>query len=125
MLKVTLDRDDGIATLEPDRAITREDVQRAAHVIDPYIEEHGDLNGLLIQVASFPGWASFASLLHHLRFVRDHHRHIRRVALVTDSGVVNAAETLGSHLVAAQVKTFPAAAVGEARQWLQNTDEAV
>ncbi|TBW51253.1 STAS/SEC14 domain-containing protein [Marinobacter halodurans] len=122
MLKVTLDRDGGIAILEPDRALTREDFQYAANVIDPYIEAHDALKGLLVHVDTFPGWASFASMLHHLRFIRDHHRHIRRVALVTDSGVVNAAETLGSHLVAAAIRTFPADAMGEARRWLLAPD---
>lgn len=124
MLKTTLDHDNGIALLEPDQALTRDDFERAAALIDPYIEEHGVLNGLIIHVASFPGWASFASLLTHLRFVRDHHRKVRRVALVTDSGVMNAAETIGSHLVAAEIRTFGFDELSAARQWIVETPAA-
>lgn len=124
MLKAMMEREDGIAVLEPDHALSAEDFAQAAALIDPYIEEHGYLNGLIIHVDSFPGWASFASLLTHLRFVREHHRKIRRVALVTDSTVMNAAETIGSHLVAAEVRTFGFDELSAARQWILDQDQA-
>ncbi|WP_111497217.1 MULTISPECIES: STAS/SEC14 domain-containing protein [Marinobacter] len=124
MLKVKLEREAGIAVLEPEGALTPEDFQYAAQVIDPYIEENGPLPGLLVHVRSFPGWASLASMLSHLRFVRDHHRQVRRVALVTDSGVLNAAETLGSHFLAAEIRTFGYDEMEQARAWLLAADRA-
>lgn len=39
----------------------------------------------MIQAGSFPGWESFAALVSHMRFVRDHHRSIGKVAAVSDS----------------------------------------
>ena len=46
----------------------------------------------------------------HLRFLRDHHKHIKKVAgrLVTDSPFGDAAEHIASHFVAAEIKHFPA-----------------
>ena len=41
----------------------------------------GKLTGLLIEARSFPGWDSFGALIQHLKFLRDHHRKIDRVAV--------------------------------------------
>lgn len=125
MLNVKLDRDEGIAVLEPEGALTEEDFAYAVGVIDPHIQEIGPLEGIIIHVDSFPGWASFASLVHHLKFVREHHRKVRRVALVTDSAIVNAAETIGSHLVEAEVRKFPFDQEEQARQWILGRETAV
>lgn len=118
MLNVKLDREEGIAVLEPEGALTEDDFAYAVGVIDPYIEDVGPLKGLIIHVGSFPGWASFASMLTHLKFVREHHRKVRRVALVTDSPIVNAAETIGSHLVEAEVRKFAFDEFHRAQQWI-------
>ena len=45
----------------------------------------------------------------HLRFVRDHHKRVRKIAVVTDSKLGSVAEHLASHFVAAQIKQgYPA-----------------
>ena len=56
-----------------------------AKTVDAHIEEKGDLAGLIIEVASFPGWESLGAMASHFRFVRDHHKHIKKVGVVTDS----------------------------------------
>ena len=76
MLNVSLDRLEGIAVLEPQGELTQEDFVAASDKIDPYIEKHGELNGLLISTESFPGWNSFGALISHLRFIKDHHQDI-------------------------------------------------
>lgn len=124
MLNVKLDREEGIVVLEPEGALTEEDFAYAVGVIDPHIEQIGPLKGIIVHVGSFPGWASFASLLNHLKFVREHHRKVRRVALVTDSAIVNAAETIGSHLVEAEVRKFPFDQLERARRWILGRESA-
>jgi stage II sporulation SpoAA-like protein len=54
----------------------------------------------------------------HFRFVRDHHKRIRKVALVTDSPVGDVAEHLASHFVSAKVRHFPGGQLDQARQWI-------
>lgn len=39
----------------------------------------------MIDIPSFPGWGSFGAFVSHLKFVIDHHRHIERIAVVTDN----------------------------------------
>ena len=55
-------------------------------------------------------------MIAHLRFVRDHHRHIKKIALVTDSAVGDVAEHLVSHFVSAEIRHFPANALDTAKQ---------
>ncbi len=118
MLSVKFDEANGIAILEPDGALSKGDFELAAKIIDPYINKTGRLNGLIIHTKSFPGWDSFAALSSHLRFVKDHHRKISRVAISTDSVVGNFAEAVASHFVNAEIKLFSFQELEPARNWV-------
>jgi hypothetical protein len=76
------------------------------------------LNGLIIHTKSFPGWDSFAALLSHFRFVKEHHKKVSRVALSTDSALGTFAETVASHFVSAQIKLFSYLEFEQARNWV-------
>lgn len=76
----------GILIISPQGPLQQSDFEAVAQEIDPYIEAKGGLRGLLVQAESFPGWADFAALLAHFKFVKNHHQHIEKVAAVTDSG---------------------------------------
>ncbi len=118
MLSVEIDEINYIAILEPDGPLSKNDFIQAAKVIDPYIEDNGHLNGLIIHTESFPGWESFAALSSHLKFVQEHHKKISRVALSTDSVVGNFAEAIASHFVNAEIKLFSYQALEEAKAWV-------
>jgi hypothetical protein len=119
MIKHELLRERGILLLKPDGALRAEDFTALAGTVDPYLEQHGELKGLMIEAPSFPGWDSFAALLSHLRFVRDHHRRIRRVAVVSDSTFLTVAPKIASHFVSAQLRTFDAADRAAAIAWIE------
>ena len=118
MLNIELDQSTGIAILEPQGALAQSDFESAAQSIDPFIEEVGQLKGLIIHVQDFPGWDSFGALASHLKFVKEHHREIGRIAFVTDSPIGNLAEKIASHFVAAKVKHFPFVELAAARDWV-------
>ena len=118
MLTVKLDQEDGIAILEPNGALTKSDFESAAKAIDPAIEKSGKLNGIIIHVKSFPGWDSFAALITHLKFIKDHHQKVTHVAFVTDSPIGNIAEKLGNHFVEAEVKEFAFNELEQAHNWV-------
>lgn len=116
-MNIRLDEKAGLAVFEPDGALSAADFQAAADAIDPFIEAHGRLRGLVIRTRTFPGWDSLAGFVGHLRFVRDHHKRLERVALVTDSPLGDLAEKLGDHFVVAEVKHFPFADFEAATAW--------
>jgi len=93
MLSVQVDEAKGVAILEPEGALSKDDFARAAKAIDPHI--------------------SFGALASHLKFVRGHHRKIRRVAPCTDSAIGKVAPRVARHFVAAELELAKAWAAGE------------
>lgn len=120
MLTVILDRENGIALLEPHGALDQSDFENAASLIDPFIEEAGPLNGLIIRTEKFPGWDSFGALVSHLQFVKSHHHEIGKVAFVTDSALGNMAEHVGKHFISAEIKHFDFQALEAATAWISD-----
>jgi hypothetical protein len=118
MLHSEILTDQAVLVLTPAGPLTAADFTRLAAMVDPYIEQHGKLKGLLIHASSFPGWDDFAALASHLRFVRDHHRKIERIAAVTDSGVLSVVPRIANHFIAAEVRHFDYADREAALRWL-------
>lgn len=118
MIDYHLDPATAVLTIRPESALAKSDFTELTRVVDPQIDEHGDLNGLIIEAPTFPGWASFGALVTHLRFVRDHHKHVKKIAVVTDSHLGDVAEHLASHFVSAEIRHFPAGDIGAARDWI-------
>jgi hypothetical protein len=109
-----------IAVISPDGALEEADFRRLSEEIDPYIASNGRLTGLMIRVRSFPGWSSFGALISHLRFVRDHHRKIGRIAALTDDQLLKIMPSIASHFVAAEIRQFPSDQEAQALAWLQD-----
>jgi SpoIIAA-like len=118
MIEYELDTEHSILLVRPQSALDKNDFVELAKAVDPQIEANGDLAGLIIAAPSFPGWDSFGAMVTHFRFVRDHQKHIKKVAVVTDSHLADVAEHLGSHFVSAEIQHFPAGGIEQARQWI-------
>jgi hypothetical protein len=92
--------------LEPEGPLRREDFDALALSVDPWIEVHGELRGVVVHARGFPGWENVGGFLRHLRFVRDHHRKIGRIALAAGGRLAEWAPRLAEHFVHAEVKAF-------------------
>jgi hypothetical protein len=119
MIKFELLEDAGLLIVEPRDALTAEDFRMVSRTVDPYIAKNGKLIGLLIDAPSFPGWESFGALVEHLKFARDHHRKIDRVAAVTDSKILTIAPKIAQHFAHPEFKIFRSGERGNALAWLQ------
>lgn len=108
----------GILHLHPKGALQKEDFAQLGRTVDPYIEKQGDLTGIILDVAKFPGWDSLGAMAAHIRFVRDHHKRVKKIAVVTDAKLGDMAEKFASHFVAATIKHFPAGQTQAAEQWI-------
>src|SRR5262249_55191540 len=71
----------GVLVVEPVRPLRAEDFDALAMTVDPWLEAHGDLRGVVVHGREFPGWENLGAFFRHIRFVRDHHRLIRRIAV--------------------------------------------
>lgn len=119
MITINLDKQTGILTLQPSGPLAVEDFKQVAAAVDPFVEAHGKLKALIIEAAHFPGWENFGAAAQHLQFIRDHHKDVAKIAIVTDSPLGSIAEHFGSHFIAAEVRHFPAAQAAAARAWAQ------
>ena len=118
MLHIKIDEKTKIAYVEPESELTKNDFAFAASIIDSFLEEAGKLNGIIIHVKSFPGWESFGAMIKHFKFVKDHHRKVARVALVTDCLLGSFAEHVANHFVSAEIKHFAFNEFESAQKWI-------
>jgi hypothetical protein len=119
MIRAQLLRDQGVLIVSPVGRLQSTDFDRLRLLADPYIEEHGGLNGLLIDAESFPGWEDFSSMLSHIQFVRNYQEKIKRVAAVTDNGFLAILPAVGEYFVSAEVRHFEYQERDAALSWLQ------
>ena len=119
MIEFELLRDAGVLSIAPKGALSADDFPEVSRTVDPYISENGKLTGLLIEATSFPGWENFGALIGHIRFVRDHHRKIERVAAVTDSTILTIAPKIAEHFAHPEFKVFRSGERANALAWLQ------
>jgi hypothetical protein len=118
MIDYTLDTSRSILIVRPKGAFEEGDFDRLAQAVDPFIEKTGCLAGIIVDAPAFPGWKTFGALANHSRFVREHGRHIKKVALVTDSTLGNVAEHLASDFASAEIRPFGASEFASAREWI-------
>jgi anti-anti-sigma regulatory factor len=112
--------DTGILVLKPNGPLRDEDFTALRQKLDPWLEEGGELKGLLIDAPDFPGWEDVDGLLSHLRFVREHHRVIPRVAFVSNSRVFKALPKVARHFVEAEIRFFEIGEAVEAVDWIKS-----
>jgi hypothetical protein len=119
MIDYELLKAEGILILRPQGRLEAADFEKVAHEIDPWIEANGKFHGLMIDAAAFPGWKDFAALVAHLRFIREHHKKIERIAVVSDSSFLAVAPKIASHFVQADLRHFSDSQREEALAWLR------
>ncbi len=116
MIKISVQNN--YCLVEPQGPLTADDFAEIARQVDPVIEREGELDGLIIKTREFPGWESFGDAVEHFRFVKSHHKHIEKVALVTDAKVAEIFPKIANHFVKAQVKHFEYDEFDGAVEWI-------
>jgi hypothetical protein len=114
----------GVLVLEPTGPLRAEDFDALALVVDPWIEAHGELHGLVIHMREFPGWENLGSFLQHMRFVREHHRKVDRVALAADGMFAELLPSIGELFIHAEIKHFDYDELERAIAWAGEVEGA-
>ena len=107
----------GVLVVEVKQALTAQDFDALALAVDPWIEAHGDLQGVVIHAHAFPGWENLGGLIRHVQFVGDHHRRVKRIALAVDGKLAGLASRIAEHFVRAEVRLFPSDQLDGAIAW--------
>ncbi|TWT98758.1 SpoIIAA family protein [Neorhodopirellula pilleata] len=119
MLKHTLLTGEGILILEPSDALEAADFEAMIHDIDPYLAEHESLAGVMIFAKAFPGWLNLEAAISHLQLIKNYHQNIKRLAIVSDNGLLTALPKFAAHMVHPDVKHFSESEYEDALSWLK------
>lgn len=119
MISHTLLRDEGVLLVSPKAPLEASDFQELAGDVDPYIAEHGSLQGLMVVAERFPGWRNLAGLKSHVRFVRSHFAKVKKIAAVTDSKWLSIFPRFVARLFTPKVRYFCHADRETALAWLR------
>ena len=116
MIKITLFSN--YCLIEPQGPLTKGDFATIASRIDPIIDNDGPLDGLIVKTREFPGWEGLGDVIAHFRFVKNHHRLIKKIALVTDAKIAEIFPVIVDHFVTAEVRHFDFDDFDEAIDWI-------
>jgi len=121
-LDFDLDEHKGTLTVEIKGPLTSDNFVLMSHTVDKWLEKNNKLNGLIIHGKKFPGWEDLGSFISHITFVHDHHRLIKKVALVIDGELPALVSKLAVHFMEAQIKQFPFDQIQAAKNWAGQSD---
>lgn len=109
--------DPGVLIVNLQGPLSVNDFDTIGSLVDPWIESHGKLNGIVIRTKSFPGWENLGGIIRHIQFVQEHHKKVHHVALCSDNKLTELMPHLASHFVKAEIKHFGEDQFEEAVKW--------
>ncbi len=121
---VRLEPESGVVVIEVAAPLRVADFDALAATVDAWLSGHDALLGIVVHARAIPGWENLGALLRHLRFVRDHHRQVRRVALAVDGPLADLAPAVADHFVQAQLRHFGHDELEAAIAWAAGRDGA-
>lgn len=107
----------GVLVVEVSEPLRAPDFDALAATADAWLATHDALPGVVLHARTVPGWENVTGLLRHVRFVRDHHRAVRRVAVASDSRVADVLPRLADHFVKAELRHFGYGELDDAVAW--------
>jgi len=109
---------EGILILEPLSPLEAADFEAVAHEIDPYLAEHDTLAGVMVFAKAFPGWLNLEAAIAHLQLIASYHQKIKKLAVVSDNGLLAELPKIVAQLVHPEVKHFSESEYEDALSWL-------
>ena len=119
MIDVEVLRDRSIMIIRPGGRLDKSDFEHIEREFDQLPRLEGKINGLLIDARAFPGWSNRAAFARHIRFIKDHHSRVRRIAAVSDAIILRIFAAIAKYLVSAELRYFSLYEKDRALDWLQ------
>ena len=113
----------GVVVVDVAHPLRTADLDALATTVDGWLATHATLQGVVVHARGVPGWENLRALLRHLRFVRDHHRRVRRVALAADGVLADVAPAVARHFVRAELRHFGHDDLDAAIDWAATTED--
>jgi hypothetical protein len=118
MLAYHLNPETGIVELRPRGPLEAQDFTSLWLTMKSYIEDHGRLRGLLLELDRFPGFDDWDAIAAQIRFVRRNLPKVDRIALLTDNPWLEPLPDVLRLLTPLEVKRFPLERRSDAFAWI-------
>lgn len=107
----------GLLIVEVTGPLGKGDFEALSAEVDPWIEKHHSLKGIIVHANKFPGWENLGSFFKHIEFVGEHHRKVKRIALAADGILPEMIPRIANHFVEAELKHFSYGDLEQAITW--------
>ena len=104
--------------LTPSGKLSAADFHTLAPVVDAMIERNGSIR-LLIDASGFSGWDSLAALEAHGGFIKNHQRHVERIAVIVGHDWQHWLVDTVRLVLHPQARAFDKAQESEALDWIR------
>lgn len=121
MLDYKLLPEEGIVCIHPESPLQARDFVALNEMIERYLSNHEQLNGLLITSDDSLGWEEFSDWVGHLTFARDELSAIARIATVSDTQMPDIAASIHKYFTQSEIKNFSHAEQSQAMSWVHHT----
>lgn len=122
MLKTEIDDKNNLFIVTPEGTVSEADFEGLGDVVNDYINRNDKAPGIVLDASGLPHWKNAGALFAHLKLVRDHHKLISKVALVSDSTTLSIMPVLVDLFLDAKVRHFPQANLEKAKAWAALVD---
>ena len=122
MLEINVDRGKNLVTIYPAGPLVKEDFERLSEAVDGYINVNDLVPNLMIVADSFPYWESFTAFIAHARFIRTHHKIVKKIAVVGYRFALSNLPAIADHFLSAEVRHFAHNELDQARAWARCID---
>lgn len=112
------DDQNGILLIDVKKPFTENDFINIETLIDPYVQNHGELKGIIINAKKFPYWRSAQNRAEYIDFVRQNHGKFKKAALVMDGFFAKIVAALAKGRVHPEVKVFKYNQISKAQDWM-------
>ncbi len=122
MLETEIDEKNNLFIVTPKGTVSEADFEGLGDTLNNYINSNDKAPGIVLDAAGLPHWKNSAALFAHLKLVRDHHKLISKVALVSDSATLSVMPALVDLFLDAKIRHFPQTDLEKAKAWAALVD---
>jgi hypothetical protein len=118
MLVITPSLESNMVEIKVTGALNHHDFKELAQKIDPLINRFGSLK-LFVDATHFTGWDNSQAAEQHFRFVKEHHKKIDKIAVISGHAWQHWLISVIKIFIHPEIKIFSDHQFPEARNWLQ------
>ncbi len=106
MLDFELLQSAGVVRLHPETPLLAREFAQLSETVNRYLANQNELKGIIIGTEDPLGWEDLSELVNHLVFSNDQHKHLPKLAALSDTSIDGILAAIGNHFSGAEIRIF-------------------